>query len=390
MSGSSGSSGSSGGSTSSLAMQFDAHQMLKVPHEQLAQATRKRQKMVEKELAEVKEVIKATVESENDPGPTISGLVERLRGLKRKLEEGRAQEDELLQRCRMRFDYLQAADESEGSKKERLQRLIADYLLRQGHDDAARQLAQEAGIEPYLDFDLVLASRGVLASLRAKDCEPALAWCAEHRAKLKKAGSTLELQLRLQQFVELVRAGRQVEALEYARKHLSSRQEIEPQLRQAMGALALGPATAAGTPYSELFDVAAWERLAERFQNDQYTVLAMPATAPLVVALSAGLIALKTPACLHPENHNRECPVCNEPFQGIARALPSAQRSQSSLVCRLSGQPMNEDNPPLVLPSGNVYSQQALLARAGADGVLSDPATQELVRVDQLRKAFFM
>lgn len=206
MSGSSGSSGSSGGSTSSLAMQFDAHQMLKVPHEQLAQATRKRQKMVEKELAEVKEVIKATVESENDPGPTISGLVERLRGLKRKLEEGRAQEDELLQRCRMRFDYLQAADESEGSKKERLQRLIADYLLRQGHDDAARQLAQEAGIEPYLDFDLVLASRGVLASLRAKDCEPALAWCAEHRAKLKKAGSTLELQLRLQQFVELVRS----------------------------------------------------------------------------------------------------------------------------------------------------------------------------------------
>lgn len=184
MSGSSGSSGSSGGSTSSLAMQFDAHQMLKVPHEQLAQATRKRQKMVEKELAEVKEVIKATVESENDPGPTISGLVERLRGLKRKLEEGRAQEDELLQRCRMRFDYL----------------------LRQGHDDAARQLAQEAGIEPYLDFDLVLASRGVLASLRAKDCEPALAWCAEHRAKLKKAGSTLELQLRLQQFVELVRS----------------------------------------------------------------------------------------------------------------------------------------------------------------------------------------
>ena len=48
---------------------------------------------------------------------------------------------------------------------------------------------------------------------------------------------------------------------------------------------------------------------------------------------------------------------------------------------------MNEDNPPLVLPSGNVYSRDALLALAG---VLRDPQTQEAVRVDQLRKAFFM
>ena len=29
------------------------------------------------------------------------------------------------------------------------------------------------------------------------------------------------------------------------------------------------------------------------------------------------------------------CPVCNEPFQALAEALPNAQRSQSSLVCRL-------------------------------------------------------
>ena len=50
---------------------------------------------------------------------------------------------------------------------------------------------------------------------------------------------------------------------------------------------------------------------------------------------------------------------------------------------------MNEHNPPLVLPSGNVYSRGALLSLA-ADGVLRDPQTQEAVRVEQLRKAFFM
>lgn len=125
----------------------------------------------------------------------------------------------------------------------------------------------------------------------------------------------------------------------------------------------------------------------------------MPATPPLLVAIGAGLTALKTPACFqHPQEGGAgagsgrvvDCPVCNAPFQQLADELPSAQRSQSTLVCRLSGLPMNEDNPPLVLPSGNVYSQQALLALASDGGVLHDPQTHEPVRIEQLRKAFFM
>ena len=48
-----------------------------------------------------------------------------------------------------------------------------------------------------------------------------------------EAGAGAANEGRLPLLREQVRAGRQVEALEYARKHLSSRQEIEPQLRQA-------------------------------------------------------------------------------------------------------------------------------------------------------------
>jgi macrophage erythroblast attacher len=378
-----------------MARQADAHQMLRVPAEQLAQSCRKQHKLVEKELNSAMGEIHEVLKDSHAAPSSMNGLVDRLHGLKRKVEDDQVQEDELLQRCRMRLDYLQKMQERDANPKnrdsaqtERLQRLVADYLLREGYDNSARCLAEGAGLERYLDFELVLASRDVLAALQARDCEPALAWCAEHRAKLKKAGSTLELQLRLQQFVELVRSGRAVEALSHARRHLSSAAEFEPQLRLAMTSLALGPATCAA-PYAKLFDEAAWGRLAALFHKQQLAALAMPATAPLLVAIGAGLTALKTPACFHGDHACRECPVCNEPFQALAEQMPGAQRSQSSLVCRLSGLPMNEDNPPLVLPSGNVYSRDALLSIA-ADGVLRDPQTQEVVHVDQLRKAFFM
>lgn len=401
-----------------------SHQLLRVPAEALAQACRKRHKQVEKELESTLGAVQDALSSgESLPAASVDGLVKRLQGLKRKVEDGQAQEEELLQRCRMRLDYVQtmqkrdaSPEEREAVRTERLQRLVADYLLREGYDDSARHLAQQAGIEQYLDFEPFLASRSVLAALKvrrvqpharpchlrpnlsprartrryqAHDCEPALTWCAEHRAKLKKAGSTLELKLRLQQFVEMVRSGRSMQALAHARAHLSTATEFEAELRLAMGALALGSSTKA-VGCARLFDAKAWEALAEAFQKEQLSVLAVPSTPPLLLAIGAGLTALKTPACFHGEASSRECPVCNPPFKALAQSLPAAQRSQSSLVCRLSGLPMNEDNPPLVLPSGYVYSQQALLALAADNGVLQDPQTREAVRVDQLRKAFFM
>lgn len=42
----------------------------------------------------------------------------------------------------------------------------------------------------------------------------------------------------------------------------------------------------------------------------------------------------------------------------MAKDLPAAQHTHSTLVCRITGDIMNEDNPPYVLPSGYVYSKR--------------------------------
>ena len=56
-------------------------------------------------------------------------------------------------------------------------------------------------------------------SLGRHSCTEALQWCNDNRAKLRKNKSTLEFQLRLQEFVELVRSDQLSGAIQYARKH---------------------------------------------------------------------------------------------------------------------------------------------------------------------------
>lgn len=52
--------------------------------------------------------------------------------------------------------------------------------------------------------------------------------------------------------------------------------------------------------------------------------------------------------------------VCNDILNQLAKPLPLGHNSHSKLVCYISGQPLNENNPPLALPNGCVYGQLAL------------------------------
>jgi macrophage erythroblast attacher len=58
-------------------------------------------------------------------------------------------------------------------------------------------------------------------ALRRQSCTEALQWCSDNRARLRKTSSTLEFQLRVQEYVELVRAGRLPDAMSHLRRHLA-------------------------------------------------------------------------------------------------------------------------------------------------------------------------
>ena len=189
-----------------------------------------------------------------------------------------------------------------------------------------------------------------------------------------------------------------------------------------MATLALGSiptdqapdAGGAGSEYASLFAAACWDHLAEFFIQEARKVYELPAKSVLEVCtgetsvlpcfgqvhisvLRAGGTAVRTlgaadsalsPArpTLHrlPRMFRRWAAACHEPAflpPGISSstqncvsavltilscdsyecALPPAlPQAQSKLICRISGLRMDDQNRPMVLPNGSVYSLNAL------------------------------
>lgn len=94
----------------------------------------------------------------------------------------------------------------------------------------------------------------------------------------------------------------------------------------------------------------------------------------------------------HMSSHsNSTPPVCNDLLNQLAKPLPVAHCSHSKLVCYITGQPLNENNPPLVLPNGNVYGEMALKQMATEnDGKVVCARTKEIYHYNELSKVYVM
>jgi len=377
------------------------YSLLKAPHEGMNKAFRQSHKLLEKEMAQVSTVVSELVGrtdiSTDEAHASLDKLVTKLQGLKRKLEESKKEEEGHIQRFKARVDHIKAFYKKEDPESlarwhaSRVDRVMVDYMLREGLYEPAIQLAREANIVDLVDIDIFVSSRKVIEGLKHHDCTEALQWCADNRSKLKKIRSNLEFSLRIQEFVELVRASKLPQAIGYARKHLSpcATTNME-EIQKAMATLAFLKDTSCPR-YQPLFDIRRWEDLVAQFKHDCYALFSLTATSLLSVSLEAGLSALKTPMCADSDStsKNTNCPVCNEQFNKIAKDLPCALHSHSRLVCRITGDIMNEDNPPMVLPNGQAYSKKGLNELAAKNnGRVVCPQTGVAYKFEELKKAF--
>ena len=64
-----------------------------------------------------------------------------------------------------------------------------------------------------MDVGIFLVCQKVEEALREHDTAPCLNYCHENRSKLRRLKSTLELQVRLQDFIELVRNDKKIDAI---------------------------------------------------------------------------------------------------------------------------------------------------------------------------------
>ena len=410
------------------------HPTLKVPYENLNKRFRSAQKVIDKEasyltsaVADLEKLIKDGDDDRLDQ--FIKGLdvlAEKAAAFQDKTKEAVHLETSAAVNCKVRLDHLKSGCslsplESNGNtgatstsqlsiwRKTRLDRMLVEHFLRSGFYDTAGKLAEAAGISDLTNISVFLVAKEVEEALSKRDTAKCLSWCYDNKSKLKKMKSQLEFDVRLQEFVELIKTGKTLEAVKHARKYLSACEPDQIPAVQRASALLAYPKGTEIQVYQEMFREDRWHGLIEQFRHENYRLFQLSTQSVLSVALQTGLSALKTQKCSSPTamlidedpastasssrecNKHTECPVCQPPLTELAGPLPYAHCSQSRLICYISGKPLNENNQPMMLPNGFVYGEQAMMRMSMEnDGRIVCPRTKEIYPFSQLEKVYVM
>ncbi|XP_010639980.1 E3 ubiquitin-protein transferase MAEA isoform X2 [Fukomys damarensis] len=425
----------------SMTLKVQEYPTLKVPYETLNKRFRAAQKNIDRETSHVTMVV-AELEKTLSSCPAVDsvvslldGVVEKLSVLKRKAVESIQAEDESAKLCKRRIEHLKehSSDQPAAAslwKRKRMDRMMVEHLLRCGYYNTAVKLARQSGIEDLVNIEMFLTAKEVEESLERRETATCLAWCHDNKSRLRKmkghqgkreaqvlrksraAGSSpkkvenlgvetlkgkenrfscLEFSLRIQEFIELVRQNKRLDAVRHARKHFSQAEGSQlDEVRQVMGMLAFPPDTHI-SPYKDLLDPARWRMLIQQFRYDNYRLHQLGNSSVFTLTLQAGLSAIKTPQCYKEDGSSKspDCPVCSRSLNKLAQPLPMAHCANSRLVCKISGDVMNENNPPMMLPNGYVYGYNSLLSIRQDDKVVC-PRTKEVFHFSQAEKVYIM
>ncbi|KAJ5984536.1 hypothetical protein N7481_006635 [Penicillium waksmanii] len=385
--------------------------LLRLPNDLARRNFKSVQRSVEREkeyvIPALKEAANASLSNTQTPDQTLAALdamLSRMQGLKRKMQSLQEEEKRIQNQSRKRIQHLEAlhkipslADvKYDQWSRVRLDRLLVDHMLRSGYSESAKQLAQERDIEDLVDLGVFTQCQRIVECLRQGETKEALQWCGENKAALKKSQHNLEFELRLQQYIELVRSRDQtkkIEAIAHAKRYLVTNQDTQnKEIMRAAGMLVITPDTRA-EPYKTLFSTDRWKFLSDLFIKTHHELLSLPSQPLLHIALSAGLSALKTPLCHSAYTSSSSnsastatsvCPICSTELNDLARKMPYAHHSKSYV-----------EGDSIVLPNGRVYSKSRLLdisKQVGSveDGKVKDPTTGEVFPESDMKKVYIL
>lgn len=121
-------------------------------------------------------------------------MISRMRGVKRKLTAHADDEARLHAHAAARIRHLDelyalaSVDDVkyEAWSRKRLDRLLADYLLRHGYNQSAEELARERGMEELVDVDTFVNMSRIRDAIASGSVTEALAWCTDNKKELRK------------------------------------------------------------------------------------------------------------------------------------------------------------------------------------------------------------
>lgn len=174
------------------------HSTLKVPYETLNKQYRNVQKAIDRDCSSLSQTIctsekvaKSSEPNKNEILNSLSSVVEKLRSLKKRSNDLRNEEKDLLKLVKKRIDHLKDHEVpnpimNKNFKKARFDRMLIDYFLRTGFYKSAQLLATKSNIQDMTNIEIFLIEKEIIDSLKNKETGKCLAWCNENKSKLKK------------------------------------------------------------------------------------------------------------------------------------------------------------------------------------------------------------
>ena len=143
--------------------------------------------------------------------------------------------------------------------------------------------------------------------------------------------------------------------------------------------------------YKEFFEDSKWDWLIEMFIKESYHLHSLTQNPQLLTCLNIGVSILKTVFWDDDDYFNENCPTCSNSFRSFAKGLKRQMIliNNTNLIWKITGDIMNENNPPMMLPNYYIYSEKALKAQAAENNGYDICAkTKKKYRFKKCRKVY--
>ena len=137
-----------------------------------------------------------------------------------------------------------------------INKLVMEYLVKEGFKDAVLSFQSESGIDPGVNMDMLDDQIKIRAAVEEGSIQDAVELVNDVDPEILDTNPKLFFHLQQQQLLEYIRQGDIEKVLEYAQKELSARGEENPEfleeLEQCLSLLAFDNTST--SPYSELLE----------------------------------------------------------------------------------------------------------------------------------------
>nr|AGE95564.1 hypothetical protein ECU02_0110 [Encephalitozoon cuniculi] len=223
---------------------------------------------------------------------------------------------------------------------------VMEHFEHIGCFGAAELLGKKLSIENYSDSDFYKRVYGIRNQIKAGSFEDALLFCKEHKVELKsmksEEGVSLENDLKIEKFIEMCHAQEFDKALEFINKEFK---RVPEQIKSYL------PVLVSNSSFRK-YPSSGHSKTAEQFLSCALKLFRRGIKSRLTQRIEYGMMAYKTYRCINAESSN--CPACCRAFK-LREDVPFNKHEISILLCRGSGEEMDDSNQPHIFEDGFIY-----------------------------------